>query len=268
MSQSENQIRQIDRIATETSGVLRAIGEPIPKPSGSDDRDTQLRLTEARRRQLAERERFLKRYQPAIMAFIHTVLGDGDAVTHVWDGFVTKWLSGKLVRFDPNQGSFRKYLKTILRNDCRQFWLQRRRGKREVRLGSDYDQRDDLQLEAGKAFDRELKETILRRAISEVKKEDECYHSIVKYVMEASERDGRKPSTEALCRHLFVQTGRETSLINVRQLKKRAKDCLSEKLIEQVGLAIDSSVVSEIEEALSDLDLLRFCRAKIVELRK
>lgn len=267
MNPSEHPVRQIDRIVSEISGILHAIGEPVPQPLADQDQETQRRLAETRERQLAERERFLKRYQPAIMAFIHTILQDSEAAGTVWDGFVSKWLSGKLGRFDPKKGSFRKYLKMILRNDCHQYWGQQARGKHEVSLASEYDQQDQLQSDAGEAFDRELKESILRRAITAVGDEDERYYHIVKYMTEVTGRDGVKPSTEALRRYLSLQTGQDESLANVRQLKKRAKECLSEKLIEQTGLVIDSCLLAEIEDALSDLDLLRFCQNKIAELR-
>ncbi|MEO1527694.1 MAG: sigma factor [Planctomycetota bacterium] len=267
MQSNRSQARHIDRIASEISGILHAIGEPVPHPLADQDPKTQRRLAKARERQLSERERFLKRYQPAIMAFIQTILKNPDAANAVWDSFVTKWLSGDLRRFDPQKGSFRKYLKTILRNACRQHWSVQARGAHEAPLASAEEIANERQSDAGEAFDRELKESILRRAVHAVAEEEERYYHIVTFMTEAASQASSKRDTKGLQGYLFQQTGREESLANVRQLKNRARACFATKLIEQTGLLIDSALLSDIEEALSDLNLLRFCRAKLAELR-
>ncbi|MEM0926632.1 MAG: hypothetical protein AAGJ83_11385, partial [Planctomycetota bacterium] len=125
MNSSRDPTIHIDRIVSEVSGILRAIGEPIPDPDTSIDLESKQRLEEARRLQLADRERFLKRYQPAILAFLHVVLRNSDAVSVVWERFIAKWLNGKLAKYDPEVGSFRKYLKTVLRNECRAYFNEK-----------------------------------------------------------------------------------------------------------------------------------------------
>lgn len=258
---------QIDRIVSEISGILRAIGDPVPRPATTDDPDSRQRQIEAFERQLSERERFLKRYQPAIMAFIRTILADANASAVVWDSFVAKWLSGGLAKFDPSKGSFRKYLKTILRNDCRAYWRCAPRERNEIQLATEFDHEEKLHSDAGDAFDRQLRDSILRRAIQAVGEADPRFHVIVEFMTHAVSHDGKKPDIESIRHHLELVTGRDYSQANTRQLKKRAKDCLAEKLIEQTGLMIDSCVISEIEETLSELELLRFCQKTIADIR-
>lgn len=257
--------RKIDRIASEISGILHAIGEPVPQPTLDHDPSARRRINQARERQLLERERFLKRYQPAIMAFIGTILQDSDAVTEVWEGFVEKWLCGKLSRFDPSKGSFRKYLKTVLRNACRQHWIELSKRREVTDAGVEYEQ-NDVQSEAENAFDRRLKAWILEAAIESVGQEDKRHYEIVKCVIQSGSGNGR--TTKEIGEHLTLQLGENYSSSAIRQMKKRAKARLAEKLIEQTGLVLDSCLLNDVEETMAELGLLHFCRTQLDELRR
>ena len=91
VTDESRQERILERIVTEKSAVKRALCRPVAPPSIDDDPATRQAKEEARNRQLMDRERQIKRYQVACMAYIGVMLRKTDAVTTVWERIVDKW---------------------------------------------------------------------------------------------------------------------------------------------------------------------------------
>lgn len=265
MSDDDKQSLRIDGIPTELSGVLRAIGRPVPAPRADDPPELQDRLANARVQQLHAREMFLKRYQSAIHAYIATILRQHDAVSAVWDSFVDKWLNGKLSGYEPEQGEFRKYLKTVLRNDCRAYWIQARKTDHSQRLDTSYEDQLELQASASAAFDRELQQDILRSAQHAILAKDPRCHELIMFLSE--NENGGQTSSQQVADFLYARTGKEITVSHARQLKHRAREMYTHQIIVQVSLLLDTHSLPEIEETLSDLGLLRFCRTTLQSLK-
>lgn len=276
---SEQPDSRIERIPTETSGVLRAIGESIPVSDPSLPPAERAKHEQLRIQQLQDRERFLKRYQVAIMSFLGAILRDRDAVTQVWEDFLDKWLSGKLQTFDPQRfeeepdsrtASFRKYLKQVLRNDCYKHInrLKKERADGPQRLASHIDIEDELADTAEQQFDRSLRSSILAAAMEEMRHEDSIQFKIVGILTTSATKTDKPPSSRALATRLSEEfPGRSFSESNVRQLKKRAKETFSTKIIEQVAQTIDSNRLSDIESSLQELELYTYCEKALPRSR-
>lgn len=258
-----------DRIPTEKSAVKRAVDKPVSPPSLEDDATTQREKNEARDRQRLDRERQIKRYQVASMAYIGAMLRDPNAVSVVWEQVIFKWLEGKLSGYDETK-SFRNYLKTVLRNEVFAYGRGQKR-EREVgprRMDSTYDQPDALEATASIAFDRKLQDTVVDRALLAVQQEDTLYHETLRILMQAVASEQKSPKSRQLAAMLSEIGGTTVSEDNARQIKKRARQMFSRKIIDQVGEFINSSNLEKIEKALRDWNLIAYCEKALSEMKK
>src|SRR5437016_965429 len=64
----------------------------------------------------AAQRRLLERYSPAVLRFLHKVVGDPDEAWELFQEFALRLLRGAFRRADPARGRFRDYLKTALRH--------------------------------------------------------------------------------------------------------------------------------------------------------
>ena len=268
VTDESRQERILERIVTEKSAVKRALCRPVAPPSIDDDPATRQAKEEARNRQLMDRERQIKRYQVACMAYIGVMLRKTDAVTTVWERIVDKWLEGKLSGYDESQ-SFRIYLKTVLRNEV--FALSREQ-KREaekgpVRMDSGYDPPDALEATASEAFDRGVQDTVIERALEAIRLEDTLYYETLKLLTGAVASDMKAPKSKEIAAFLSAIDGKKISEDNARQIKKRARQAFSRKIIEQVGLFIENSDLTKVEAALRDWDLIAYCEKELRKMR-
>lgn len=262
------QERRLDRIATEKSAIKRALGEPIAPPEVDDDSEVRREKEEARTRQRSDRERQIKRYQVASMAYLGAMLRNTDAVTAVWERIVDKWLEGKLSSYDESR-SFRTYLKTVLRNEVFAYGREQSNeaANGPMRMESGYDQPDALEATASEAFDRKLQDTIIERALESVRKEDTLYYETLKLMMNAVASERKTPKSKELAAFLSGVGGTTISEDNARQIKKRARQMFSRKIIEQMGLFVESQSLSKIEKALRDWNLLAYCEKALRDMR-
>jgi RNA polymerase sigma factor (sigma-70 family) len=255
----ESTHRFISRIVTE-AGIQHALERAIDPPSDMDDEATKQSKLEAIARQRTERERFLKRYQVAILGYLGVYLRDADAVSDVFDKFVDKWLDGKLRGYDPTR-SFRLYLKEVLRNDVYSYWSskgkQRKQG--QVRLDTNYEQEDQLDRTASELFDRNLGDEILEEAL-EALGPGHPNHQVLTFFKDAAIAGKEKPSYDDLSSTL----GKSAQA--TRQVVSRARKEYAKKIIEQVIQLIKSQDLNLIRETLIDLKLLPYCQKALDEM--
>lgn len=255
---------RIDQIETEYSQIVRVLASPIAK----FDSDPSSEQRAERQRQIEQRERFIRRYQLAIKAFLGKMLSDSRAVDQVWDQFLVKCLSGKLGKYDPNIGSFRFYLKRVLRTTCYEFLKQQARQNVGVRLDtamvSGIEASDQL---AEEAFDQKLIEVIFLRAMETIKNIDSLYYITLKVTTEAISKDIKPPGSESLAGILSAESGKTVSKENARQIKSRASKMFANQLIEEVIDLIGTDHLDEVESALIDIGLLKYCHKALAKRR-
>lgn len=257
----EENNRFISRIVTEV-GIQHALEPAVEPPNDIDDEATKQSKLEAMAQQRTERERFLKRYQVAIIGYLGVYLGDADAVSEVWDKFIEKWLDGKLYGYDPNR-SFRLYLKQILRNDVYSYWGTRSKGKQrgQVRLDTNYEQVDHLDRTASEVFDSNMGEEILEQALESLGP-GSPYHQALTFLKNAEFSGEKDFSYEDLSAVL----GR--SVEASRQTVHRARKEYARMIIEQVVQLIKSRDLKLVRETLMDLNLLRYCQKALDEMER
>jgi DNA-directed RNA polymerase specialized sigma24 family protein len=263
----DNPNNRIDGVVTE-SRIAMALGKTIPSLGDQATAEERERREAERREQMCHRERFLKKYQLAIMAYLTSMLRDADYVNEVWHAFVVKMYEGQLSSYDARHGSFHVFLKTILYNDVQTFWrrLGRDRQKGPGPLPSSYDPVDEDATTASVAFDQGLRNSLIERAIDSIKQEDSLHHATLKALMLAV-ADGIKPlSSKEMADHLSRVSCTIISPAYARQLKRRAQQLFAKKLIDEVALLLGTTNHSQIKQALDDLELARYCNKMLSKL--
>lgn len=85
--------------------------------------------------------------------------------------------------------------------------------------------------------------------------------------MTAVASEKKTPKSKELAAILSELSGKKISEDNARTIKKRGRQMYSRKIIEQVGLFIESSDLSKIEQALRDWKLIAYCEKALKEMR-
>lgn len=248
--------------------IRGALDPPIPKPGENEDPEIRQQLEEARLQQRMLRERAIKRYQVACMAYIGAIAKNTEATTMIWDRVVEKWLEGKLSGYDQSR-SFRVYLKSVLRNEVFAYTREQNREANlgVVRLDSNYEHPDAQEATASEAFDRGMQQTVIDRALEAVRQADTLYHEALKVLMNANASEEKSPNSTELAAILSDIDGKKISPDNARQIKKRARQMFSRMIIKQVGLIIESDSLAAIEVALQDWNLIPYCQKAFNEMR-
>ncbi len=260
---------KIAEIQTEYSQIVRVLAKPLPQPSDSVDSVERRRVAEARQQQLDERERFILRYQTAIRAFLGKKLGNSQKVDEVWDFFLQKCLEGKLSKYDPSVGSFRTYLKTVLRRTCYEYARKNANAhgmlQMDSGMGANVAASDEL---ADQAFNRKLVDSIFKRALAAIEHVDNLYFITLKLTTEAIAKDIKPPSSQELASILSAESGKAISRDNARTIKSRASKQFAKQIIIEVSELIQTFELDEVENALIDIGILKYCKKALAKLKE
>lgn len=270
MDNSLNQPKnKIAEIVTEYSQIRRVLAKPLVQPSDSATSQEREKVAAVRDQQLKERERFVLRYEKAIKAFLGKKLGNLDKVEQVYAFFIQKCMEGKLSNYDPAKASFRKYLKTVLRNSCYEYARQNAAEDNWVQMETGISPTDNaIDQLADQAFNQKLIETIFRRALDSIENVDHLYFITIKLITEATYRDIKPPSSSELASILSANGGRPISEENARKIKSRAKKVFAKRIILEVGELIGTDNLDELENALIDIGILQYCKKALAKMRK
>ena len=177
-------------------------------------------------------------------------------------------LEGGLSKYDPEAGSFRTYLKTVLRRNCYEYARKNAKARDVLQMdtviagGIQVD--DDL---ADSAFDQELVGSIFQSSLNAIKELDSTFYTALKLNTEAIANGVKPPTSEELASVLSIETGKPVSRENARKIKSRASKKFSEQIITEVSRLIQTTDLDEIESALIDIGILRYCKKALERMR-
>lgn len=268
-----NPKHKIAEIQTEYSQIVRVLAKPLPKPSDSVGTDERRRMAEARQQQLDERERFILRYYTAIRAFLGKKLGSTQKVDEVWDFFLQKFLEGQLSKYEPSVGSFRTYLKTVLRRTCYEYARKNAQDNGVLQMDSamganlqaDIEANDEI---ADQAFNRKLIDSIFNRSLAAIEHVDHLYFITLKLTTEAIAKDIQPPTSLELASILSAESGKAISRDNARTIKSRATKQFAKQIITEVRELIQSSNLEEVENVLVDIGILKYCKKALAKMKE
>jgi RNA polymerase sigma-70 factor (ECF subfamily) len=199
------------------------------------------------------------RYSGAVHRYLLKALKDPEAAAELDQEFALRFLRGDFRRSDPMRGRFRDYVKRAVQNLINDY---HRRKKSKLPLEA-LSQEPAVSATASAQFERQFLESwrkdLLDRAWSSLsdleKNTGQPYHTVLRSRVEHPDL----PSQE-LAKRLEVTLGRPLSAGAVRQALQRSRRKYVDFLLTEVIASLDRPTQDELEEELSDLSLLDYCR--------
>ena len=220
---------------------------------------------EARQAQAA----LFERYQRAVYSYLLTALRQPDAADEVFQEFAVKFLQGGFRGADPERGRFRSYLKTAL---IRLILDYRRKSRsRAASLDAEGPELQDpvASGQEAAAFDRAWRDELLRRAWHDLEAYAEAarrpYCAVLRYRTEHPEQSSEEMAA-GLTRQLAPQ--RPFTSEGTRKTLQRAREKFADLLLDEVAASLERSDLDAIEEELTSLELLAYCRSAIQRRRE
>jgi CHAT domain len=199
------------------------------------------------------------RYAGAVHRYLLKALKDPDVADELDQEFAVRFLRGDFGNYDRNSGRFRDFvkraLKTLINDYCR---------RKRTTLSSDARAPELAAEHSGDAqFDQQFLESwrkdLLERAwdaLAEVEKRTgRPYHTVLR-----SKVANPGHSSSAMADELSTKLEKHVSAGAVRQILHRSREEYVDYLLTEVRASLDNPTRDEIEQELSDLNLLHYCR--------
>jgi RNA polymerase sigma factor (sigma-70 family) len=211
----------------------------------------------------AAQRRLLELYSGAIHRYLLAALRDPDAADDLFQEFALRFLRGDFKRADPQRGRFRSFMKTAL------FHLivdhqRRRRERSPAPLPDDREpactapELDDSERRFVESWREELMDRSWQ-ALAEVERRTGQPH----YMVLRFRSEQPLLSSAELAEQLGARLGREFTVHGVRQALHRARDKMADLLLHEVIQSLDNPTHQELEDELTDLGLLSYCRTAL-----
>ena len=206
----------------------------------------------------AARQRLLERYGGAVRRYLLGALHDPDAADELLQEFALQFLRGGFWRADPEQGRFRNYLKTVLFRLVVHY--RRRQHRQPLPLREDaVGAADPGPANSEQAFLRSWRDELLARAWRALERvpgpTGPPFYVVLRF--RADHADMRSPE---MARQLAAQLGRPLTAAGVRQILHRARERFADALLDEVMNSLDRPTEDQLEQELTDLGLLGYCR--------
>jgi RNA polymerase sigma-70 factor (ECF subfamily) len=210
-------------------------------------------------KQSAQHE-LLARYGGAVKRYLLGGVRDAEAADELFQDFAIRFLKGDLKGADRQLGKFRNYLRGVLFHMVADH--NRKRAKQPRQLATEHPEpevADPCVAESDPAFLASWRDELLARAwnhLAEVEKEkDQPFFSVLRVRAEHPQM-----RSEQLAHELTSRLARELTPANTRQLIHRARERFAEFLLEDVAHSLEVPSAERLEEELSELGLLEYCR--------
>ncbi|MFO0843011.1 MAG: hypothetical protein U0797_11550 [Gemmataceae bacterium] len=211
----------------------------------------------------AARLHFMGRYGGAVHRYLMGALRDAEAADELFQDFALRFVRGDFKNAHPERGRFRDYLKTAL------FHLignhQRRHKARPQSLSPGLGEPPasaPTLTESEQAFLESWREQLM----------DRTWHSLAAFEAEAGlpyhtilrfRTDHPLLSSAELAQRLGAHLGKAYSIDAFRQALHRSREKFTELLLEEVEGSLEQPSRERLEQELSDLGLLVYCRAAL-----
>jgi RNA polymerase sigma-70 factor (ECF subfamily) len=216
----------------------------------------------------AAQEQLLRRYGGAVQRYLRGILRDADAADDLFQEFACRLIKGELHGADPQRGRFRQFVKGVL------FHLVADHHQRQKRQPAGLG--DDLPEPAVAApsmadLDRDLvqswREDVLARcwqALETLEREGgKLFYTVLRFRAEHPEL-----SSDAMAEQLSATLGKPLTAAGVRQTLHRAREKFADLVLEEVLYSLATPTVEQLEEELTELGLLDYCRPALERMKK
>jgi RNA polymerase sigma-70 factor (ECF subfamily) len=206
----------------------------------------------------AARQRLLERYGGAARRYLLGALHDPHAADDLLQEFALHFLRGDFRRADPERGSFRNYLKTVLFRLVAHYRRRQQRQPlplREDAVGAADPGPDNSEQE----FLRGWRDELLDRAWRALERAEgpagPPFYAVLRF-----RADHAEMRSEEMARRLAAQLNRPLTAAGVRQTLHRARERFADALLDEVLHSLDRPTEDQLEQELIDLGLLGYCQ--------
>lgn len=198
----------------------------------------------------------LERYGGASYRYLLGAVHDPEVAAELTQDFAVRFLRGDFRRADPGIGRFRDYLKTALIHMA----TDHRRAKSQQPRPLDRDTpAPPTELPDDDAvFLASWRAELLERTWDALAQVSSTGHAVL--TLHVAEPELPSPKKAQV---LSEKLGRPMTADSVRKALQRAHERFAELLVEEVARSIDSAADAELEQELTTLDLLRYCRSAL-----
>jgi RNA polymerase sigma-70 factor (ECF subfamily) len=209
------------------------------------------------------RRLLMQRYFGAVYRYLLGALRDADAADEVAQEFALRFARGAFRGADPQRGRFRDFVKTALYHLIVDYHRERRRQAGSLPSDSGF----LAQPPAGPAdeeFTRRWREELLDRAW-EALAEDQERTGRLSYTVLRWRAENPQGTAAELAERLAGDLGRSFTEAGIRQTLHRARERFADLLIDEVARSLENPELEQLEQELTDLGLLSYCRPALAK---
>ena len=238
---------RLSQISTQWTLLARAKGEPT---------DPEARAWAA----------LMERYHEAAYRYLHAAARDPDVAAELFQEFALRFLRGDFRRADQSRGRFRDYLKAALRHLVAEHY--RRAGAHRA-ADVDPNELPAVVEEAGTESDEEFlaawRKALLDRAwraLQDTERQGGApYHTALRCHTDQPNLSSAKLAEQLTER---LQSKEPFTDAGVRKLIQRARDTLTDLIVEEVARSVPTQDRDRLEEELIDLGFHGYCQRALV----
>lgn len=204
-------------------------------------------------------QEMLDRYGAAIQRYLLGSLRDPTAAEDAYQEFALRFLRGDYGSADPDKGRFRSFLKTVLYRLVVEHHRDRKRRK-TPQMESAFPEPEVIDVhESDQCFQTSWCDELLSRAWEALQRlESETGRPL--FTVMRAKIDAPDLSSTQLAAKVSESLGKDVTSANLRVMLHRARDEFARLLFHEVEQTIDRPTREDIEEELSELGLLEYCR--------
>jgi RNA polymerase sigma factor (sigma-70 family) len=213
---------------------------------------------------MVAKQLLLERYGKAVRRYLAKLVRNPEATEDLMSEFTLILLRGDFRHADPIKGKFRNYVKSTLRHLVSKY--RRQIAAQPKLLAPDSPEWELLAIvskEEEQSFDSGWRKELLHRAWSTLAETRPPL-----YVTLRIRSKKGKLSAKQLAELVSPQLGKTITPTNARQMLRRARDTFAEFLLDIVAHSLDEPSIESLEEELSELGLLKYCRRILVKYRE
>jgi RNA polymerase sigma-70 factor (ECF subfamily) len=205
----------------------------------------------------------MEHYGGAVHRYLLGALRDRDAADELFQEFALRFIRGDFKHANPERGRFRDYVKTALFHLIADYRRRQKARPQALTPGVDDPAAPAAHLaESEQAFLESWREQLMDRTWQSLAKfETETglpYHTTLRCRTEHP-----LLSSGELAEQLGARLGKSYTIDAVRQALHRAREKFTEVLVREVEASLEHPSRDQLEQELSDLGLLAYCRQAV-----
>ena len=209
----------------------------------------------------------LERYSVPVRRYLLGARRDPDAADEVFQEFAVRFLRGHFKNADPGRGRFRDYVRRALINLIIDYQKRRQRAHRPIHPAGEPAVSADRSTDADREFTERWREELLDRTWLALE-EFERRTGRPSYTVLRLRTDHPQLPAEEMAARLGRRLGKGYTAEAFRKALQRAREKFTDLLLEEVCYSLEDPSPERLEEELTDLGLLAYCRAALQRRRR